>query len=109
MFFYNRDGTGNIKCFRGAWDSAFIKTGIEKKIFHDLRRTAVRNMVRAGIPENVAMKISGHKTRSIFDRYDIINDRDLINATLQHEEYMKKYSMGTDLATVGKFGQKKTS
>lgn len=111
-YVFHRDGEP-IQEFRKSWASACVAAGVGKmvcpkcggqgneracekcevrteyngRIFHDLRRTAVRNMVRSGVPQSVAMKISGHKTASMFRRYDIANEDDLRAAIEAVQKY----------------------
>jgi len=83
-FVFTRDGRP-IGDFRKRWRKLCTAAGLPALLFHDLRRSGVRNMLRSGITEDVAMKISGHKTREIFSRYNITAERDLEEAARKSE------------------------
>jgi len=86
---FQRDGEP-IRDFRGAWASATKRAGCEGLRFHDLRRSAVRNMMRAGFDRKRAMAISGHKTEATFERYNIVGGRDLREDLPKLEKYLER-------------------
>jgi integrase len=76
-----QDPSGHrIGDFRKAWKSACKQAGCPDRLFHDLRRTAVRNMIEAGIDRQVAKAITGHRTDSMFTRYQIVDQRQMTAA-----------------------------
>ena len=95
--FFRLDRNGHakpIRDFKRSWQTACEAAGLAnaggkaERLFHDLRRTGVRNLIRAGVPTKVAMLISGHKTVSVFERYNIIDERDLREAARKLDSYL---------------------
>jgi len=123
--FLNGDSSDKIKCFRKTWNKACRDIGlgygykIAKKYvekwkeklpagptIHDFRRSACRNMIRSGIPQQVAKMLSGHKTDSVFNRYNIVSEEDLRLAAKRQEVYLKA-QRDTIASTISQFDVKK--
>ena len=84
---FHRDGIP-VRRWRTAWRTACQAAGVPTRFLHDCRRTAARNLIRANVPERVAMLLTGHTSRAIFDRYNIINEQELLDAGDQLVAYL---------------------
>lgn len=89
-FVFTRENGKPVLDFREEWEKLTRATGLPGLLVHDLRRSAVRNMVRKGVPERVAMTISGHKTRTVFERYNIVSEGDLEEAARKIEKRIEE-------------------
>jgi integrase len=88
-FVFHRDGRP-IKSFRKAFKTAVSAAGLPDIIPHDIRRSAVRNFRKAGLSPTEGMKLSGHKTESIYRRYDIIDEQDLKESMAKVQEHLER-------------------
>jgi integrase len=87
-FIFHRGDGKPLGDFRKAWAKACSAAGVPALLFHDLRRSGVRNMVRAGVDRDVARKITGHKTESMFSRCNVTDTRDQVEAFRRVEIYL---------------------
>ena len=86
-----------ITDFWDVWTNALQAARLpEGRLFHDLRRPAVRTLIRAGVDETTAMKVSGHKTRSMLTRYNIVTERETADALLRADAYLSTQPTQTE-------------
>ena len=84
-FLLTRENGEPVRDLRGTWAALVEAAGLPGLLLHDFRRSAVRNMVRRGVPQKTAREISGHKTDSVFNRYNIVSEADLQDAARKIE------------------------
>jgi len=83
---FHRDGEP-VGDFRKGWATACEAAGLQGRLFH---RTSIRNVVQAGVPARVAMEVSGYKTHSVFDRYNILSEQDIRAAVERTSDYLNR-------------------
>ena len=96
--FHFRGGPVPETTIRRWWVDACMKAGLPKKLFHDFRRSAVRDMIRGGVPQTIAMSISGHKTESMFRRYNITTTADKLEALRLRQRYVEAQAGESNIA-----------
>ena len=96
-----RDDGAAIKDFHGSWEKACIAAGIPGRIVHDFRRTAVRDLERAGVSRSVAMKLTGHLTEAVYRRYAIVCESDLAEAVSKLQIMMNLPTAATAKRSTG--------
>jgi integrase len=105
--FIHRNGT-RIKNFEHVWNAARCAAGVPGRLIHDFRRTAVRNLERAGVPRSAAMAMTGHKTDAVYQRYAIVDSSMLqdaaeklsaLHAAEKSQSLVKVASIGTQIGT----------
>ena len=94
---FRRDAV-TVRAWRTAWPAACRRAGVPGRLLHDCRRTAARNLVRAGVPERVAMQLTGHRSRAIFDRYNIVQEAELHQASERLCAYLEKTAASRQVA-----------
>ena len=92
---FHRKGGKEIKSFRKAWRAACRKAGCPGRFVHDLRRTAVRDLERAGVPRSVATKLTGHKTEAVYRRYAIASENDLAEGVQKLSDFLGSRKRGS--------------
>jgi integrase len=94
-FLITRANGEPVKDFRETWELLASAAGVPGLLFHDLRRSAVRNMARRGVSQKTAREISGHKTDAVFSRYNIVSEADIRDAARKIEEGAKAAASGS--------------
>lgn len=105
---FHHDGKP-LRDLRGPWKKACKAIGLPNRIMHDFRRTAVRNLERAGVPRSVAMKLTGHKTESVYRRYAIVSEADLREGVAKLAKLHESQAVPVKAKVVALSGRKSSS